>query len=269
MQAQSRAVLFVLAALAIPMGGCEYSGTAEDPRPPSPQASTEPPRSFDENINEVARLLEASTTDPGLPSEARPNAELSTVLAPGDYVVKAACAGVHSAKLLIVAGDSAGESTDYPCNTAQPRLLRHTGGPITVSATPATGRPAAAGVTLKPNSDPRASELEDMREWASQQLKPSLPNERFGSASSDTSIGFALEAKPGRYELHFLCSGPSQAELSVSTWAGGSVLGPVQVHCNGDVFKAPVQLGSAGADFEMNPGSGPEGRYAFRLVPSA
>jgi hypothetical protein len=35
------------------------------------------------------------------------------------------------------------------------------------------------------------------------------------------------------------------------------------------VFKATVQLGTKGADLRMDPGSGPGGRYAFRLAPSA
>jgi hypothetical protein len=155
----------------------------------------------------------------------------------------------------------------FTCDTKLERFVRHTGGPITISVVPATGSPAAAGVTLEPNDDPRASALEDMGEWSSQQLKPALPGQVAGSASSSAGYGMAVE--PGNYELHFICEGPLEAVLSVSTWAGTEVLAPVRVPCNGDVFKAQVQLATEGADFRMNPGSGTEGRYAFRLVPPA
>jgi len=57
-------------------------------------------------------------------------------------------------------------------------------------------------------------------------------------------------------------------QLSVSTSARAEVLAPVPVSCNGDVFKAPVQLDTEGVYFTMNPVSGSEGRYAFKLVPS-
>ena len=269
MQTQRRRVLLVLAALLVPLAGCEYSGPAEPPAQTSSQESTKQSRSFEENRTEVARLLKASTTAPGMPSEAEPSGELSTVLAPGDYEITYACSGVYGAKLTIVKGDGTPEATDFVCDFALERFVRHTGGPITIEAIPATGKPAAAGVTLGPNSDPRASELEDMAEWASQKLKPALPGELSGYASSKTSTSFGTSAEPGNYELHFICEGPSEAELSVFTWAGAEVLAPVQVSCNGDVFKAPVQLSTQGADFKMNPGSGPDGRYAFRLVPTA
>lgn len=108
-----------------------------------------------------------------------------------------------------------------------------------------------------------------MREWSSQQLQPRLPGQLAGSASSNTRTGSGLSAKPGNYELHFICEGPSEAELSVSSWAGVEVLAPVQVPCEGSVFKAQVQLHTEGVDLTMNPGGGSEGRYAFRLVPSA
>ncbi|MDP9224992.1 MAG: hypothetical protein M3P18_14330, partial [Actinomycetota bacterium] len=139
----------------------------------------------------------------------------------------------------------------------------------TIKAIPATGKPAAAGFTVEPSTDARASELEDMREWASQKLKPALPHELFGYTSSKTSTSFGTSAEPGIYELHLLCEGPAEAELSVSTWAGAEVLAPVQISCSGDVFEATVKLGTEGADFTMNPASGPESRFAFRLVPSA
>lgn len=74
----------------------------------------------------------------------------------------------------------------------------------------------------------------------------------------------------GTYELQFLCEGPSGTELSVASWSGVEVVAPVQVHCNGNIFKTTVQLeaGADRVDFKMNPGSGgSETRYAFRLVP--
>jgi hypothetical protein len=269
MQTLRKRVLFVLAALVIPLAGCEYGSPAEGPRQSSPQASTAQPRSFEENVDAVARLLEVSTSDPGMPSEAESAGELSIVLAPGDYTVKAACAGVHGAKLTIVKGEGLPEATPYTCDSTLERFVRHAGGPITISAIPPTGRPAATGVTVQPNTEPRASELEDMREWALLQLKPDLPRQLAGSASSNTatSSGF-VSAGPGNYEVHFICEGPPEAQLSVSTSAGAEVLAPVQVPCNGDVFKAPVELATQGADLHMDPGNGPEGRYAFRLVPS-
>ncbi len=78
-----------------------------------------------------------------------------------------------------------------------------------------------------------------------------------------------MSAKPGNYELHFLCEGPADVELSVASWAGAAVLAPVRVECNGGVFTARVKLDTDGADFTMKPGGDAEGRYAFRLVPSA
>jgi hypothetical protein len=204
-----------------------------------------------------------------MPSEAEPAGKLSTVLAPGDYKVSGACAGVYGAKLTIIRGDEGlPEATEFKCDATLERFLRHTGGPITISAVPATGRPAAAGLTLGPNTDPQASALEDLSEWASQQLQPELPGELRGFTASDSPTGFGTSAAPGAYELHFMCVGPSKAGLSVSTWAGAEVLAPVLVDCNGDIFKATVQLGTEGADLKMDPGSGPDARYAFRLVPS-
>jgi hypothetical protein len=268
-QTQRRRVLFAIPALLILLAGCEYSGPAEGPTQSSTQGATAPPRSLKENLDEVARLLDASTTDPGMPSEAAAAGKLSTVLAPGDYTVTAACAGVYGAKLTIVRGEGHPEATELMCNATLERFLRHTGGPITISAVPATGSPAAAGLTLKPNTDPQASALEDMVEWASQKLTPELPRQTAGSTASNSSTGFGLSAEPGTYELHFVCDGPPTAELSASTWAGAEVLAAVQVNCDGDVFKATVQLGTEGVDLKMNPGSGQDARYAFRLVPSA
>lgn len=257
--------LLTLAALAVALSGCEYSGPDEGPAPPPARASTEP-RSFEDNVDEVARLLDVPPTDPGMPSQAEPGGELSTDLAPGDYKVRSACAGDLGAKVTIVKGGGLPETAPFTCDTTLERFVRHTGGPITISVVPATGSPAAAGVTLEPNDDPRASELEDLREWSSRQLKPDLPGQVAGSASASSSYG--MSAEPGNYELHFLCEGPSEVELSVSTWAGAVVLAPVRIPCDGRIFKAKVQLASEGVGFAMNPGSGATGRYAFRLVPS-
>lgn len=268
MQTQRERVLFVLTVLALPLAGCQYSGPAEEQANSPSRSETAQPQSFHENVDEVAHLLEVSTTDPGMPSEAEPAAELSTVLAPGDYMVKTACAGAPGAKLTIMKGEGLPEATDYLCDSTIERFVRHAGGPITISAIPTKGGSAATGVTVQTNTDPRASELADMAEWSRQQLKPDLPGQLAGSTSSNTATGFGLSAEPGKYELHFMCDGPAEAELSVSTSAGAEVLAPVQVSCNGDVFKAPVQLATKGAEFTMNPGSGPDGRYAFRLVPS-
>ena len=107
-----------------------------------------------------------------------------------------------------------------------------------------------------------------MVEWAAQKLTPSC-RQAAGSTASNSSTHFGLSAEPGTYELHFLCDGPPRAELSASTWAGAEVLASVQVNCDGEVFKATVQLGTEGVDLKMNPGSGQDARYAFRLVPSS
>ena len=268
MQAPPRRVLFVLAALIIPLAGCEYSSPAEPPPQTSSQGSAKPSRSLEENRAEVARLLGASVNDPGLPSDAEPAGKLSTDLAAGDYEISAACSGARGAKLTIVKGNGSPERTDFTCDQRLERFVRHAGGPITISAAAGAVKPDVAGVAVKPNSDPRASELQDMREWASQKLKPELPGE--SSGYTDSNAGFGMSAEPGRYQLWFLCEGPADAELSVFTWAGAEVLAPVRVACTGNVFKATVQLATEGADFKMNPASGPDAaRYAFRLVPSA
>ena len=268
-QTQRTRVLFVSAALVVSLTACEYSGPAEGAAGSSTQSATAQPRPYEENIDEVACLLEVSGTEPGMPSAADPIGELSTVLAPGDYVVKAACAGVHGAKLTIMHGGGMPEASSYACDSPMERFFRHTGGPVTITAVPATGRPAAAGVTLAPNSDPRASELEDMSDWVSQQLKPALPGEVAGYTSSNSATGYGMTAKPGNYELHFLCEGPAGVELSVASWAGAAVLEPVRVECDGGMFTAQVTLDTEGADFAMAPGGEADGRYAFRLVPSA
>jgi hypothetical protein len=167
-----------------------------------------------------------------------------------------------------VKGEGLPEAMPYTCDSTLERFVRHAGGPITISAIPPTGRPAATGVTVQPNTEPRASELEDVREWSLQQLKPDLPGQSTGSASSNTATSYGMSAEPGNYELHFVCEGPSEAELSVSTSARAEVIAAVPVSCNGDVFKAPVRLDTEGVYFTMNPVSGSEARYAFKLVPS-
>jgi hypothetical protein len=205
-----------------------------------------------------------------MPTEAEPAGKLATVLAPGDYIVTAACAGGYFAKLTIVEGDGPPTSTDVDCDTTFQRFLRHAGGPITISAIPSTGRPAAAGVAIGPNTDPMASAQADMGEWSSKQLKPAVPGENAGSAASNLPTSFGMSAKPGTYELQFLCEGRSGTELSVASWSGAEILAPAQVHCNGDIFKTTVQLeaGTERVDFKVNPGDGPETRCAFRLVPA-
>lgn len=89
-----------------------------------------------------------------------------------------------------------------------------------------------------------------------------------GGWHTGTSYGSGTLATPGTYELHVLCEGPSEAALSLSTSDGAEVLAPVQVSCDGDVFKATVQLATEGADIKVKPAAGPDCRYAFRLVPS-
>lgn len=133
-----------------------------------------------------------------------------------------------------------------------------------------TGNAAVAGVTVEPNRNPQAPRSLDLLEWSRQQLKPELPGELLGSGESNsaTSYGSGRSAAPGKYELHFLCEGPSKAELSVWTSDGAEVLAPVHVSCDADVFKATVQLATEGADIRVKPAAGPDCRYAFRLVPS-
>jgi hypothetical protein len=108
-----------------------------------------------------------------------------------------------------------------------------------------------------------------MGEWSSKQLKPAVPGELAGSAASNAPTSFGMSAKSGTYELQFLCEGPSGTELSVASWSGVEVVAPVQVHCNGNIFKRTLQLeaGTDRVDFKMKPGDGAETRYAFRLVP--
>lgn len=260
---------FVAAVLIIPLAGCEYSGPGDRVAVSPTQGGTEQKPSFEENVDEVARLLKTSADDPGMPSEPKPAGELSVDLAPGDYMVKSACAGVHGVKVSIVEGEKAPLTLPYACDSVLERFLRHAGGTVTISATPPLDKPAAAGVIVQPNTDPRASELEDMSEWLAQQLQPEIPGQSAGSTGSNSATSFGMSAEPGSYEVHFICEGPPEAQFSVSSWEGAEVLAPVLVPCNGDVFKASVELSTKGADFNMDPRNGAQGRYAFRLVPSA
>lgn len=204
-----------------------------------------------------------------MPSDGEPAGKLSLVLAPGDYVVTGACAGVYGAKLTIVKGEGLPEASSFECDAALDRFVRHPGGPITISAVPPTGKPSATGVKVQPNTDSRASELEDFSEWSGQQLQPYAPGELRGSSSSNTTTSGSLQAEPGQYEVHFVCSGPPGAELSAASWAGAEVLGPVQVICDGQVFKTTLVLPTEGVDLRISPGGGVDGRFAYKLVPPA
>ncbi|UZX02137.1 hypothetical protein F8G81_05520 [Arthrobacter sp. CDRTa11] len=204
-----------------------------------------------------------------MPSETEPAGELTIELAPGDYTVKSACAGGNSANLSIVQGERPPLTMPYTCDSVLERFVRHPGGPLTISATVPTGKPAAAGVTVQPNTDARASELEDLQEWSAQRLGPEKPGQHYGSTVSDTVTNYGMTAlDPGTYELHFVCEGPPEVQLSVSVPSGAEVLAPVRVPCNGDLFKTSLELVSQDADFRIDPGDRTVGRYAFRLVPS-
>ena len=258
----------MMAALGLALAGCEYSGPADRQAQSATPAPSPQPRSFEENAAEVARLLGTPPSDPGMPSEAEPVGKLFLVLAPGDYMISGACAGVYGAKLTIVKGDGVPEASGFECGSTLDRFIRHAGGPITISAVPPTGRPAATGVKVQNNPDPRWSELEDFSEWSGKQLQPHVPGESRGAGRASTATSQSLQAQPGRYELHFVCDGPPGTELAMATWAGAEVLAPTQVPCDGRVFSAPVVLPSEGADVSMSPGSGPEGRFAYKLVPT-
>jgi hypothetical protein len=263
--------VLVLIVLAIPLVGCQYSGEDEIlANSPFPSATAQP-RSFHETIDDVARLLEVSEDAPGMPSEANPAGELTMDLVPGDYEIKAACAGVLSAEITLVSAGGQPEVMHWLCDTtAMKRFERHAGGPLTVRATPFPGDAAVVGVTVGQNSNLDASRSKDLLEWSRQKLKPELPGEVFGAGESNTAISYGSgePAAPGKYELHFFCEGPSAAELSVSAWDGANVLAPMEVPCNGDVSRTTLQLATEGADVKVDPAAGPDVRYAFRLVPS-
>jgi hypothetical protein len=203
-----------------------------------------------------------------MPSEAEPVGKLFPNLAPGDYLLTGACAGAYGAKLTIVSADGAPEATGFECDTTLDRFLRHDGGPVTISAVPPLGKPSATGVKLKTNPDRRASELADLSEWSAQQLQPQVPGELRGTSSANMTTGGTLMAEPGQHELHFVCAGPTFAELSVSTSAGVEILAPVRVLCDGQAVKRPLLLPTQGADLTMTPFDGVDGRFAYRLVPA-
>lgn len=131
-----------------------------------------------------------------------------------------------------------------------------------------TAPPPVAGNSKAPGADPRELELEEMRNWSAQQLQPAVPGQFAGSTSSNTTVSFGFAAQPGSYDVHFTCDGPADTQLSLASDAGAEVLAPVQVPCDGHVFKTQVALAAQGVEFIMSPGEGAEGRYAFRLVPA-
>jgi hypothetical protein len=107
-----------------------------------------------------------------------------------------------------------------------------------------------------------------LSEWTTQQLQPQVPGELRGTSGANTTTTGTLMAEPGEYELHFVCAGPTFAELSVSTAAGAEVLAPVRVPCDGQAVKTPLLLPTQGADLTMTPDDGVDGRFAYRLVPT-
>jgi hypothetical protein len=249
------------------LAGCEYTGP--DERGPSPTATVTPQqRSFEENMAEVARLLGAPPTDPGMPSEAEPVGKLFLVLAPGDYMVTGACSGVYGAKLTIVRDDGVPEASEFRCSSALDRFFRHDGGPVTISAIPRTGKPSATGVRIQPNPDPRLSELEDLSEWSGQLLQPPERGELRGTNIANGTTKATLMAEPGRYNLDFVCAGASFAQLSLATSAGAEVLAPVRVPCDGRPVRTPLSLPTKGADISFSPLERTDTRFTFRLVPA-
>lgn len=249
------------------LAACEYSGPEEQPASPVAAATPEP-RSFEENVDEVAALLGVSPTEPGMPSDDEPAGKLSLVLEPGDYMVTGACAGVYGAKLSIVGEDGVPERAEFKCDATLDRFMRHDGGPVTISAVPPTGKPSATGVKIRANPDPRLSELEDLSAWSSQQLQPVVPGELRGTHEGNQPATATLTAEPGQYELQIVCDGVPWTEVSLATTAGAEILAPVNIPCDGQVLKVPVVLPTKGADFRLNPGENLSARFAYRLVPA-
>ena len=255
------------AVLVMPLVGCGYSGPAERITGSPTGDAAAPKRSSEENAAEVARLLGAEARDPGMPSEAAPAGEITVDLVPGDYTVKGACAGVVRVEISIVDGGNAPMTTPYQCSSSLERLLRHPGGPVTIRSASPLAMPAAAGVAIRPNTDPRAAELEDMSEWSAQQFKPSIPGQTMASTAANHATSISMSTRPGSYELHFICDGPTGARFSMSS-NGAGIVDPVGVPCNGVTFTAAVDVPAPGADVSMAPFGGADGRYAVRLVPS-
>lgn len=250
------------------LAACEYSGP-EEQQPASPAAAATPePRSFEENVDEVAALLGLSSTEPGMPSDDEPAGKLSLVLAPGDYMVTGACAGVYGAKLTIVGEEGVPERAEFKCDATLDRFMRHDGGPVTISAVTPTGKPSATGVKIQANPDPRLSELEDLSDWSSQQLQPRIPGELSGSHRGNSVFGSTLMAEPGTYELHIVCDGTPYARLALATAAGAEIQAPVNIICEGTVLKTPVVLPTEGLDITIDPVGSPSARFAYRLVPA-
>lgn len=131
--------------------------------------------------------------------------------------------------------------------------------------------PAAAGTpeprTFETSTDAELSELEDFTDWTAAQLKPRIPGEFFGSRSSNTTTGDTFMVEPGHYDLQFICSEAPWAEVSLATAAGVEVLAPVRIQC-GEPITTPITLPGQGADLTMSPAFGPEGRFAYRLIPA-
>jgi len=122
----------------------------------------------------------------------------------------------------------------------------------------------------QPAGDPRTAEVQALQEWSRRQLQPELPGEFSGSTMSNTTVSSGFTgAKPGHYDVHFICQGPAETQFSLATQAGGQVLAPVQVPCDGTVFKTQVTLSIRGVEVIMTPADGAEGRYAFRLAPAS
>jgi hypothetical protein len=148
-------------------------------------------------VDVVARLLHASPSDPGMPSETEPAGKLFLDLAPGDYMVTGACAGAYGAKLTIVGADGVPEASGFECDATLDRFLRHGGGPVTISAVPPVGKPSATGVKVQTNPDRRASELEDLSEWSAEQLQPPVPGSRAGPVRRAGGEDAPAAAEPG------------------------------------------------------------------------
>ncbi|MEV7638192.1 hypothetical protein AB0N71_18685 [Pseudarthrobacter enclensis] len=263
-----RGVIGAWVVAAMLLAACEYSGP-EEQQPASPAAAATPePRSFEENVDEVAALLGLSSTEPGMPSDDEPAGKLSLVLAPGDYMVTGACAGVYGAKLTIVGEEGVPERAEFKCDATLDRFMRHDGGPVTISAVTPTGKPSATGVKIQANPDPRLSELEDLSDWSSQQLQPRIPGELSGSHRGNSVFGSTLMAEPGTYELHIVCDGTPYARLALATAAGAEIQAPVNIICEGTVLKTPVVLPTEGLDITIDPVGSPSARFAYRLVPA-
>lgn len=119
------------------------------------------------------------------------------------------------------------------------------------------------------SDNPKAAEAEDLKEWSPQQLKPAVPGQMAGSASSKSGTGYGFQVEPGGYELQFLCEGPSSSAISMVTWAESEILAPQVVACDGEMFSAQVDAPTKGVDLRMDPASGDtDTRYAFRLIPA-